>query len=269
MRIALGVEYDGSGFCGWQFQSHGRSVQGELERALSSVADHQVKLTAAGRTDAGVHALMQVAHFDTAAQRSERSWVLGVNSNCPPDLSVLWVREVPEQFHARHSAVARRYLYRIADRPIRPALDRLRVCWCRKRLDERAMHDAAQVLQGEHDFSAFRAAECQSRSPVRRVIGVNVQRVGGVVVMTIEANAFLHHMVRNVAGALLAVGTGERDHAWMAELLESRDRTRAGVTAPPQGLYFAAPSYPAAFGLPAGTDALPPGGACAGDGGRL
>jgi tRNA pseudouridine38-40 synthase len=269
MRIALGVEYDGSAFCGWQFQSHGRSVQGELERALSSVADQEVKLTAAGRTDAGVHALMQVAHFDTTAQRSERSWVLGANSNCPADLSVLWARGAPEQFHARHSAVARRYLYRIVDRPIRPALDRLRVCWCRKRLDDRAMHVAAQVLLGEHDFSAFRAAECQSRSPVRRVIDVSVQRVGGVVAITIEANAFLHHMVRNIAGALLAVGTAERDPAWLAELLESRDRTRGGVTAPPQGLYFTAPSYPAAFGLPAGADARAPGGACAGDGGRL
>ncbi|HSQ69529.1 MAG TPA: tRNA pseudouridine(38-40) synthase TruA [Steroidobacteraceae bacterium] len=268
MRIALGVEYDGSGFCGWQFQAHGRSIQGELQRALSSVADHEVKLTAAGRTDAGVHALMQVAHFDTAAQRPERSWVLGANSNCPPDLSVLWAREVPEQFHARHSAVARRYLYRIADRPIRPALDRQRVCWCRARLDERAMHDAAQVLLGEHDFSAFRAAECQSRSPVRRVLEVGVRRVDEFVAISIEANAFLHHMVRNIVGALLAVGAGERDRAWIAELLESRDRTRGGVTAPPQGLYFVAPSYPAAFGLPDGTEDLAPAGACLGGGGR-
>jgi len=268
MRIALGVEYDGSGFCGWQFQSHGRSVQGELERALSAVADHEVRLTAAGRTDAGVHALMQVAHFDTAAQRPERSWVLGANSNGPSELSVLWAREVPEQFHARHSAVARRYLYRISDRSIRPALERQRVCWWRKRLDERAMHDAAQVLRGEHDFSAFRAAECQSQRPVRRVIEVSVRRVGGVVAISIEANAFLHHMVRNIAGALLAVGSGERDRAWIAELLGSRDRTRGGVTAPPQGLYFAAPSYPAAFGLPTVFDDLPTAGACLGDGGR-
>jgi tRNA pseudouridine38-40 synthase len=254
-RIALGIEYDGSAFAGWQQQSHARSVQGELERALSVVAGHRLSLTAAGRTDAGVHALCQVAHFDTDAARPERAWVLGGTAESADDVTILWAREMPAHFHARHSATSRSYLYRILDRRMRPALARQRTCWARRPLDAEAMHAAAQVLLGEHDFSAFRAAECQSSTPMRRVLGVAVGRHGDVVEITVRANAFLHHMVRNIAGSLMLVGTGDRPGDWLREVLEARDRTRAGPTAPPQGLYFAGVEYPAEFALPCGSQA--------------
>jgi tRNA pseudouridine38-40 synthase len=250
-RIAIGVEYDGSAYAGWQLQRHAPSVQGELERALSRIADHELGLTAAGRTDAGVHALMQVAHFDTVASRPEQAWVLGGSAECAADVSVLWARPVPDDFHARFSAVSRSYVYRILNRRVRPAIDRARACWLRRPLDADAMHAAAQALVGEHDFSAFRAAQCQSSTPVRRVTGVAVRREADRIEIEITANAFLHHMVRNVAGTLIAVGVGDRPSGWVAELLASRDRTRAGVTAPPQGLYFAGVEYEARWGLPA------------------
>jgi tRNA pseudouridine38-40 synthase len=195
---------------------------------------------------------MQVAHFDTAAERSERSWVLGTNSMAERDVSVLWARVVPGRFHARHDAVARSYRYRILNRPIRPALERERACWFRDPLDAGAMHRAAQALLGEHDFSAFRAAECQSPTPIRRMYCVSVTRHEDVVDIAVTANAFLHHMVRNIAGALLAVGCGERPVEWVAQTLLSRDRTQAGVTAPPQGLYLAGVEYPPAYELPSG-----------------
>ncbi len=262
MRVALGIEYDGSAYCGWQVQPHVRTVQGELERALSAVADHDLCLTVAGRTDRGVHALMQVAHFDTKARRSARAWALGANSRLPTDISVLWAREVSENFHARFSAQSRRYLYRILDRPIRPALDRERVCWSRRPLDERRMRDAAEILVGEHDFSAFRAAECQARTTVRRLISVGVTRSGAVVEIDLRANAFLHHMVRIIAGSLLAVGTGDRPPEWLGEVLASRDRTRAGFTAPSAGLFFMAVEYPRVHELPWGRGVLPAGPAC-------
>jgi tRNA pseudouridine38-40 synthase len=249
-RIAIGVEYDGSAYAGWQLQRHAPSVQGELERALSRIADHELRLTAAGRTDAGVHALMQVAHFDTGASRPEQAWVLGGSAECAADVSVLWARPVPGDFHARFSAVSRSYVYRILNRRVRPAIDRARACWLRRPLDADAMHAAAQALVGEHDFSAFRAAQCQSSTPVRRVTGVAVRREADRIEIEITANAFLHHMVRNVAGTLIAVGVGDRPAGWVAELLASRDRTRAGVTAPPQGLYFAGVEYEARWGLP-------------------
>ena len=255
-RIALGIEYDGSAFRGWQQQSHARSVQGVIERALAAVADHPVQLTAAGRTDAGVHALMQVAHFDTAAVRPEQAWVLGGSAEAPDDVSVLWAREVPADFHARFSAIARTYLYRILNRRVRPALERQRSAWVRRPLDAGAMHAAAQALLGEHDFSAFRAAECQSSTPVRRVTNLEVRRAGDHVEITIRANAFLHHMVRNVAGSLIAVGVGDRPPQWVGEVLEGRDRTRAGATAAPQGLYFAGVEYDAKFGLPSAPSAF-------------
>lgn len=256
-RIALGIEYDGSAFAGWQFQSHARSVQGVLQQAVGTVANHEVQLTAAGRTDAGVHALSQVAHFDTTAERSERAWVLGTNSTAERDVSVLWACEVPERFHARHDALSRSYRYRILNRQVRPALERDRVCWFRGTLDADTMHHAAQVLVGEHDFSSFRAAECQSPTPMRRVHRVSVLRDRDIVEIAITANAFLHHMVRNIAGTLLAVGCGDRPMEWVAEVLRARDRTRAGVTAPPQGLYLAGVEYPSAYGLPS-TAALAP-----------
>jgi tRNA pseudouridine38-40 synthase len=250
-RVAIGIEYDGSAYSGWQLQQHAPSVQAALERALSRVADHELRLTAAGRTDAGVHALMQVAHFDTGATRPDQAWVLGGTAECPDDVSVLWARQVPDDFHARFSALSRSYVYRIVNRRVRPAIDRGRTWWLRRPLDAEAMHVAAQSLVGEHDFSAFRAAECQSPTPVRRVLGLAVQRDSDRVELRITANAFLHHMVRNVAGALVAVGVGDRPGDWVAELLASRDRTRGGVTAPPQGLYFAGVAYDARWGLPA------------------
>ncbi|MFO1407064.1 MAG: tRNA pseudouridine(38-40) synthase TruA [Steroidobacteraceae bacterium] len=250
-RIAIGIEYDGTSYSGWQAQSHAPGVQSALERALGAVADHPVELTAAGRTDAGVHALMQVAHFDTDAVRPLEAWALGGTAASPPDVSVLWARTVPGDFHARFSATSRTYRYRILNRRIRPALERERCAWVRRPLDASAMHEAAQALVGEHDFSAFRAAECQSRTPVRRLLSIEVGRHGDRVDLWVTANAFLHHMVRNLAGTLMLVGTGERPGNWVAEVLDGRDRTRAGMTAPPQGLYFAGASYDRRYGLPA------------------
>ena len=254
-RIAVGIEYDGSAYAGWQQQSHARGVQGEIERALASVAGHPVSLTAAGRTDAGVHALLQVAHFDTGATRPEHAWALGGTAGSAADVTIVWAREVPGQFHARYSALSRTYVYRILNRRMRPALDRLRVCWVRRPLDAVVMQEAAQALLGERDFSSFRAAECQSRTPMRRLIEVGVTRSDDVVEIRVRANAFLHHMVRNIAGSLILVGTGDRGPGWIAEVLESRDRTAAGPTAPPHALYFAGVEYPAEFGLPCGLSA--------------
>ena len=249
-RIAVGIEYDGSGYAGWQQQAHARGVQGEIERALSGVAGHAVQLVAAGRTDAGVHALMQVAHFDTTAVRPAQAWSLGGTAASADDVTVLWAREVTEAFHARYSARSRTYRYRILNRRMRPALDRQRVCWVRRPLDAERMHLAAQCLLGERDFSSFRAAECQSATPMRRLLELGVERHGDVVEVTARANAFLHHMVRNIAGSLLLVGSGDRPVTWLAEAAEARDRRQAGPTAPPQGLYFAGVEYPPEFALP-------------------
>jgi tRNA pseudouridine38-40 synthase len=217
---------------------------------LSAVADHPIELTAAGRTDAGVHALMQVAHFDSAAQRTPRAWMLGANTALPPEISVLWAVPVPVEFHARYSALSRTYVYRIANQACRPALLRDQVCWVRRPLDAQVMHSAAQALLGEHDFSSFRAAECQSATAMRRIEHIRVERRAAMLVITVRANAFLHHMVRNIAGALIAVGTGGRPAGWIAELLASRDRRLGGVTAPPQGLYLAHVEYPDRLGVP-------------------
>ena len=249
-RIALGIEYDGSAYSGWQQQAHAPSVQGALQEAVGSVAGHPVQLTAAGRTDAGVHALMQVAHFDAGVSRPEQAWSLGVTAAAADDLTVLWARSVPGHFHARHSALSRTYVYAILNRPMRPALARNRACWVRRPLDVAAMHRAAQPLLGEHDFSSYRAAECQSSTAMRRLLEVSVERCGATVLITVCANAFLHHMVRNLAGSLLLVGTGQRPEDWISEVLAARDRTRAGPTAPSQGLYFAGVEYPSEFDLP-------------------
>lgn len=257
-RLALGIEYDGSAFAGWQYQSHARTVQGELQAALARVAAHPVDLTAAGRTDAGVHALEMVAHFDTSADRPLHGWVLGANANAPEDITVLWAHAVPDDFHARHRAVARRYLYRILDRRVRPALERNHVSWTRHPLEPGRMHEAAQALVGEHDFSSFRASECQSPTPVRHLHSIVVGRHGPYVDIEIRANAFLHHMVRNIAGSLLLVGRGERPADWLAGVLRSRDRREAGPTAPPQGLYFVGADYPDGTGLPSGKLLRPP-----------
>ncbi|MBX6421301.1 MAG: tRNA pseudouridine(38-40) synthase TruA [Nevskia sp.] len=249
-RWAAGLEYLGTAYSGWQAQTDRPSVQAQVEAALSAVADHPVRTQAAGRTDAGVHAAGQVVHFDSAAPRSAYAWVLGANSRLPRDIGLRWIREVPARFDARRSAVARRYRYLIHNHRSRSALAMNRAAWITHELDAGAMHRAAQVLIGEHDFSAFRAAECQSSTPMREVQEVSVKRHGEYVVLDIRANAFLHHMVRNIAGALIAVGQGRQREAWIAELLAARDRTRAAATAPACGLYFLGPVYPAAFGLP-------------------
>ncbi|HEU4530680.1 MAG TPA: tRNA pseudouridine(38-40) synthase TruA [Steroidobacteraceae bacterium] len=249
-RIAVGLEYDGSAYAGWQTQASAPSIQAAAERAVSSVADHPVSLTCAGRTDAGVHAVGQVAHFETQAERSERAWALGTNTNLPNDVAVLWARVVPDDFHARYSATARTYRYVILNRASRPALERQRVCWIHQPLDAQRMQAAAAHLIGEHDFSAFRAAECQSRTPMRRVDSIRIARSGERVSIEVTANAFLHHMVRNIAGVLIEVGTGEAEPDWVRAVLQGRDRTAGGVTAPPGGLYLVHVAYPERFGLP-------------------
>ncbi len=250
-RIALGLEYDGSRFHGWQSQRSGlRTVQACLEQALSKVADEPVNVVCAGRTDAGVHGLAQVVHFDCCTERLPRAWTLGANSHLPIDVSMHWARSVPAAFHARYSALARRYRYVILNRAVRPALERGRVTWFHYPLDEARMHAAGQSLLGEHDFSAFRARDCQSRTPWRDVRELTVWRDNDRVVLEIEANAFLHHMVRNIVGVLLAVGRGVRPVAWVAEVLAGRNRAAAGVTAPAAGLYLQQVRYPGSFELP-------------------
>ncbi|HVF15453.1 MAG TPA: tRNA pseudouridine(38-40) synthase TruA [Steroidobacteraceae bacterium] len=250
MRIALGIEYDGSAFRGWQTQEQAIGIQSLVEKALAGVADHPVEVLAAGRTDAGVHALMQVVHFDTTAQRSARAWVLGTTSNLPKQISVLWAREVSDAFHARYSAQSRSYRYYILNRPIRPAIGADYVSWVRDPLDAARMHHAAQHLLGEHDFTSFRAAACQSRTPMRFLHSIDVVRSGEIIELAITANAFLHHMVRNIAGVLIAIGMGEQSEEWTREVLQARDRTQGGITAPPGGLYLTGVRYAAALELP-------------------
>ncbi len=257
-RIAVGVEYDGAAFAGWQSQRSLRTVQQVLEGALSAVAAEPVSVVCAGRTDAGVHARGQVAHFDTRSQRAPRSWVLGANSALPADLAVVWALPVPAHFHARYCAVARVYRYLILNRTARSALAAQRAAWVARALDERAMAQAAALLVGEHDFSAFRSAECQAKSPVRRLERLSVERSGDWIRIEAVANAFLHHMVRNIAGLLIAVGKGDQPPGWARSVLEGRDRTRSAATAPAAGLYLWQVRYPAAFALPApGPQELP------------
>jgi tRNA pseudouridine38-40 synthase len=257
-RWAVGLEYDGSAYAGWQIQESAASIQAVAEQALSAVADHRVMLTSAGRTDAGVHALQQVAHFDAEVTRSARSWVFGANTHLPPDIAALWAVPVAETFHARYSALSRTYRYVILNRATRPALGRNRVCWLHAALDHERMAQAAAALVGEHDYSAFRSSECQSRTPIRRVEAIDVRREGPYVVIEARANAFLHHMVRNIAGVLIQIGRGEAEVGWAREVLEGRDRRLGGVTAPAGGLYLAQVSYPAEFGLPAAHDSAAP-----------
>jgi tRNA pseudouridine38-40 synthase len=251
VRLAVGIEYAGTRYAGWQRQQSAPSVQAEVERALGQVAGHPVAVTCAGRTDAGVHALGQVAHFETEAERPLRGWLLGTNGHLPPDIALTFVVPAADGFHARYSALARTYRYLILNRPTRAALLNQRALWRHAPLDAERMHEAAQALRGEHDFSAFRAAECQSRVPIRRLDRIEVRRAGDLVTVEVTANAFLHHMVRNIVGSALEVGEGARPVEWLAELLGSRDRRAAGPTAAPGGLYFARVDYPAGLGLPA------------------
>jgi len=256
-RYAVGVEYDGAGLAGWQQQQAGvDSVQQHLEEALGRVFDHAIALTAAGRTDAGVHARGQVAHFDSANTRTERSIVLGVNSHLPAGIALRWARAVPDHFHARYAAQARTYRYCILNRAMRSALTSGRAAFVYKPLDVEPMQAAAALLIGTHDFSSLRAAECQARNPVRNLMRLALQRVGDFVLLEVTANAFLHHMVRNIAGLLIHIGQGNAPPRWVSEVLAARDRRMAPATAPAAGLYFWRVHYPPVFGLPDDSDIM-------------
>jgi len=256
-RYAFGIEYDGSGFKGWQRQIHEpNTLQAAVEDALTKVADHPVQVTCAGRTDAGVHASGQVIHFDTEARRELRGWLLGTNSNLPPAVSATWVKVMPESFHARFKATARQYRYVILNRDTRPALGRAELTWIHRPLDAGLMQTAARHLTGKHDFSAFRSVECQAKQPVRDLKRLDVRRDGERIIIDAVADGFLHHMVRNITGVLLEVGQGKRAPEWARQVLEGRDRSLGGVTAPPDGLALVAVEYPAEFAVPASKDAL-------------
>ena len=251
MRIALGVEYDGTDFLGWQRLSTGRTVQESLEEALSFVANAPIEVICAGRTDSGVHARCQVVHFDTTVTREPRNWLLGANSRMPRSVCVRWAQVAADDFHARFAARARRYRYTILNRSVRPALDARYVTWERAPLDVDAMHRASRALLGEHDFNAFRTVACQAPTSTRDMQAIDISRDGDLVHVEVQANAFLHHMVRNIIGSLLPVGRGEAREAWVGEVLAGLDRSKAGPTAPAQGLTFLRPLYPAHWGLPA------------------
>ena len=250
LRIALGLEYEGSGFCGWQSQPGGCAVQDALERALAQVAGKTIETVCAGRTDAGVHALAQVVHFDVDLERPPSAWIRGGNALLPDSVAVNWARRVSPDFHARFSATGRRYVYWLLNRAQRPGLLRGRVGWFYRRLDERAMLQGAQCLVGSHDFSAFRAAECQAKSPLKTLRQLEISRRGDLIRFEFAADAFLQHMVRNIVGSLVYVGSGRQPPAWINEILESRDRNRAAPPFAASGLYLAAVEYDASWGLP-------------------
>lgn len=250
-RIALGLAYDGAAWQGWQTQPHGMTVQDRLEAALGAFAGtgEPVPTICAGRTDTGVHAAMQVIHLDTPLERREESWVRGVNAFLPPSIAVQWARTVPDDFHARFSARSRTYVYLLWRGRVRPALWAGRVGWCFQPLDLDAMREAASMLLGEHDFSSFRSAQCQARHPVRTLHRLDIEARGAFVVFTLRANAFLHHMVRNILGALLQVGQGREPASWMGQLLQARDRRQGAPTFMPDGLYLSAIEYPESYAL--------------------
>jgi tRNA pseudouridine38-40 synthase len=250
VRIALGVEYDGSQFCGWQTQPQNCSVQDTLAAAVAAIAAHPVDIVAAGRTDAGVHAMRQVVHFDTLATRPATAWVRGVNSHLPPGVSVLWAQEVPPAFHARFSATGRAYQYVLLNDPVRPALLDQKVGWYHVPLDLARMQAGAAFLLGRHDFSAFRAANCQARSPVRTLRSITVRQYGRYVLFDLRADAFLYHMVRNIIGCLVYVGSGRQPPEWMQQLLASGNRALAAPTFAPDGLYLRNVEYDAHWALP-------------------
>jgi len=258
-RIALGIEYFGHGFKGWQRQPSAKpSIQEELEKALSKIANSPIEIVCAGRTDAGVHATHQVVHFDSPVERNDNSWTRGVNSQLPDQIGVRWIRRVNSEFHARFSATARRYRYVIDNSPVMPVIYRNGVTWHHPPLNEQLMEQAGQALIGEHDFTSFRAKECQSHTPMRNIHHLMVRRIGSLVVIDVKANAFLHHMIRNIAGVLCEVGDGRKSVDWVAQVLELKDRSKASVTAPPHGLYFVDVDYPEQFSIPSGEEQLGP-----------
>jgi len=256
LRIALGIEYDGAGFHGWQSQPHGDTVQDTLERALAKIAGASLRLTCAGRTDAGVHALGQVAHFDSTVERPDNAWVRGTNAYLPETVAVRWAQPVEEGFHARFAARSRSYRYLLYNHAVRPALNHGHVGWCHRPLDADRMRQAAQSLLGEQDFSTFRSAECQAKSPRKILYQAEVARSGDLIVLDFRASAFLHHMVRNMVGALVMVGAGKQTPDWIAELLARRDRTLAAPTYAPAGLYFSGVEYAPHWQLPPAGNAI-------------
>ncbi len=250
MRYALGIEYDGSNYCGWQKQTHSPSVQERLEKAVSKIANEPVEVVCAGRTDTGVNATNQIVHFDTNNFRKDVAWTLGVNTNLPKDIAVRWVKLVDEDFHARFSATARRYRYIINNALLRPAILNKGVTFCHYPLNVEDMHEAAQVLVGENDFTSFRTVHCQANSPVRTLYHCNVSKSGDYIMLDVKGNAFLHHMIRNIAGSLMRVGRGAESIDWIAEVLAAKNRCVAGMTAPANGLYFVDVDYPDKFEIP-------------------
>jgi tRNA pseudouridine38-40 synthase len=258
MRIVLGIEYDGTDYVGWQRQKSGTGVQEVLERAIAAVANEPVRVVCAGRTDAGVHAIGQVVHFDTSAKRTDRGWLLGTNTHLPADINVRYATAASDDFHARFSATSRTYVYAILNQAVRSAISRRHTWWVHEELDAERMHAAAQQLIGRHDFSAFRASGCQASTPVREVRDLSVVAHGNLVVITITANAFLQHMVRNIAGTLVAIGRRDALPDSLCTVLRDADRSKAGITAPAQGLTLVDVSYPDSFGVPVGIrDSLP------------
>jgi tRNA pseudouridine38-40 synthase len=250
MRIALGVEYDGSSFFGWQTQTGGRTVQDALQTSLGNIAGAPIAVIAAGRTDTGVHALEQVVHFDSSARRPLSAWVRGTNALLPKSVAVLWAHAVPEAFHARFSAQARSYRYHLINRPVRSAVQYGKAGWFHAPLNIEQMRSAAQYLLGEHDFSAFRAAECQAKSAVKNLAQLNIAQQGEHIIFDLSADAFLHHMVRNIVGCLIYVGNGRRPPQWMREVLHGRERSLAAPTFAPDGLYLRRVEYDVKWGLP-------------------
>jgi tRNA pseudouridine38-40 synthase len=259
-RIALGLSYQGQSYWGWQSQAGGNTVQDQLEKALSAFADEPLQVHCAGRTDSGVHGLMQVVHLDTSKHRESFSWVRGVNALLPRDIAVQWAQAVPADFHARGSALSRRYIYVVLESIARPALEHQRCGWVFRPLHEVAMQEAVQYLLGEHDFSAFRAAACQALSPIKTMKHIKIRKQGAYWVFEFEASAFLHHMIRNIMGTLIEIGQGQKPSVWMKELLEGRNRKWGAPTFPADGLYFLGPTYAPSWQLPdrtVGFDWLP------------
>ncbi len=249
MRIAIGIEYDGSSYCGWQKQKSGKTIQDHIEKALSKVADTAVTVACAGRTDAGVHAHEQIAHFDADVVRESRAWMMGANTYLPCDIRLQWAKSIASDFHARYSAIARYYRYIIRNRPFRSAFLRTQETWCYRPLNADLMQKGADFLVGKHDFSSYRAQHCQSKSPIRTMFSINIKRDGENIFIDLVANAFLHHMVRNIAAVLMKIGSGQEPPEWALKILLAKNRKAGDVTALPFGLYLVGIYYPMQFGM--------------------